>query len=900
MGDREEMKILIRTSLYTLGLTLIAHSAHGQITPDGSLPTNVQRQGNVTEITGGEQAGTNLYHSFQDFSVPTDNEAFFNNSIDIDNILSRVTGGNISSIDGLIRANGTANLFLINSAGIMFGDNAELDIGGSFFGSTATGVIFEDGTEFIGNDTATPTLTIDAPIGLNLRGTTGNISSRGSLNSDRSLTLSGNNLALRGQLQAGENLTLEASNTIAARDSTSNPFVAKAGRELSLQGGTINISALNNAASGLFSGNNLVLRSNRPVNGDARYYSSGSFRIERLDGSLGDLVSVEDPVVRSQGDVSFANYEGASLHILAGGNVTVDGDINITGVDTTDNSLQETIILSSGDRVSINGSTEPTLDIRAGANSVDPEMIESPVSGSSINIGGTINNPGGKVLLTNQNRANTDLAAGDITVTAIDTSNPFGNGGDVNVDSRDDIMILNGIDTSSIVNTQLTTVANLQTFPQITIASGDAGAIALLAEGKITTGDLIASSGVNLDLNTEVDTIDEANNIFAVPQANIVAGAGGNISLQAGNDINVGSLNSSSAIAINSDSTPIDSFSIIAALLQLDTADGGRVSLDAEDNLTTGNINSNVAVSDRLSSNAETTPNITLSVSQIGLTITETDIGSGGEIFLQADENIDTGSLDSSVSVTNIANNTATILATDPQIATSQRPSRVNSQIAVIYDNTQVGKGGEITLDSDRASIDRVNSSIIITSENTVFSQANAENDAAVVSFARSDNSLNILGDRPGDITFNVAEGVSFDRLNAAATTNDGINNLDSEAFSDSETAIANANSDGTNIITFDSRADSALVTFALNLPDVDYVIDPVNNLPTNNIQSIAFNPCPANAARVTQTQVIETSQGKIYPATGITIKNGQMRLIAKPTEDSDNRRNYLQFDGCK
>ena len=89
-------------SISYLAIDLVTtNSVKAQVTTDGTTNTNINSVDNQNFIIEqGDRAGGNLFHSFQDFSVPSNGSALLNTAVDIENIFSRVTGGNISNMVG--------------------------------------------------------------------------------------------------------------------------------------------------------------------------------------------------------------------------------------------------------------------------------------------------------------------------------------------------------------------------------------------------------------------------------------------------------------------------------------------------------------------------------------------------------------------------------------------------------------------------------------------------------------------------------------------------------------------------------------------------------------------------------------------------------------------------------
>ncbi len=141
---------MFKKQIFSLFL-IISYHTHAEIITDGTLGNRVDLQAPNYQITQdlGTTVGPNLFHSFEQFNIDAGETATFSGTTNIQNIISRVTGGNASTINGTLRNTiPNADTYLINPYGIMFGSYAQLDVQGSFHASTADYIKLSDGGEF--------------------------------------------------------------------------------------------------------------------------------------------------------------------------------------------------------------------------------------------------------------------------------------------------------------------------------------------------------------------------------------------------------------------------------------------------------------------------------------------------------------------------------------------------------------------------------------------------------------------------------------------------------------------------------------------------------------------------------------------------------------------------------
>ncbi|WP_019505748.1 S-layer family protein [Pleurocapsa sp. PCC 7319] len=305
------------------------NSVQAQVIEDNTLSTEVNSENNRDfTVNAGDQRGNNLFHSFREFSIPNNGSVFFNNAISIQNIITRITGSSISEINGLIQSNGTANLFLINPNGIIFGENATLNIGGSFIGTTAESLVFEDGSQFSTNqNNLEPLLTVSVPLGLQFGNNPGKITNQANFQIP-------NPADPTGQSQIKLGLTTPPGKTLALL-----------GGDITFDGGAITATA-GNIELGSVAENSFVSLNPVPQGWNVNYEKVSQFRDLEFNnlasvtasGEGGGSINIQGRRVQVlNGSAIFSDTVGA----IDGGDITLEATelIEITGSDPTNQVL---------------------------------------------------------------------------------------------------------------------------------------------------------------------------------------------------------------------------------------------------------------------------------------------------------------------------------------------------------------------------------------------------------------------------------------------------------------------------------------------------------------------------------------------------------------------------------
>ena len=583
------------SSCIILCSNIVSKSAIAQVTADGTTSTTViSPDGSNFVINDGNRAGDNLFHSFQDFSVLTNDSASFNNALDIANIFSRVTGGNISNIDGLLGARGGANLFLINPAGIVFGRNAILNIGGSFFGSTADSLLFEDGTEFIATDGQNkPILTINPPIGLSFRDEPGDIV----------------NQSFALQVRPGETLALIGGDLIFN------------GGILTALGGNLELSSVQSDSRVNFS------LGQTPQDFDYQEVTNfGNIQLNQqaiLNASGGGTINLQGEQISIQ--------DGSQILSIAQGNLD-GGDIVLTAtngveiVGTGFNELQENVIqgVLSGD------TSTDLLDQATGI------FVTTSGTGQAGNV---------KIKTSSLRMSNGSVIFSNTSFGTIssDTSTE-GIGGDIKITADEEIELIG----SALLNGSLlgSTALGGDTIVEAkNLDVRDGGLIVSATLGSDRGGNIEIDVSENIELsNTPVEALIPtgilANSSFSTGQAGDIRINASNLFVDQGAVIN----NNSGALILNQPSSPIGD------VLPLPGGNGGNIKITVSNLIELTGIGSNGITTSGISSTAfagnSSAGDINIAtknlVVQDGARIdaATTGSGQGGEITIEARESV--------------------------------------------------------------------------------------------------------------------------------------------------------------------------------------------------------------------------------------------------------------------
>ena len=641
-----------------------------QVVPDGSLESAVQQIQELMKIEGGQRAGNNLFHSFQEFSVPAGMEAVFENATDIENIFTRVTGDSLSAIDGIISAQGGANLYLMNPNGIVFGTDASINVGGSFIATTADSIQFDNGEEFAVTEAENNALiNVKFPVALGFNQDPGGsiiVNGEGSQVSQTSssdFSISGAGEGTTGlSVLPGKNLALIGGN------------VNLQGGSITASGGQIFVGSVDSGSVTLQSDAQKWNFSYEQVSNfedielsqkaliDTSGQSNGSIEIHGADIKLTDGSLV---LIQNQGDTSSGEIS-----------VNADGSLVATGVATDQSLLPSsfrTETLGKGKAGDINfAATNLLLEERGGINTL---TYGSGDSGNlSIDVSKSLRLTGNPERAFNTGRITSiTLGSGkagnlEISTEQLEATNGAeistsslgeGQGGNLEIDAK--TIELTGVD----LDTKLPTAIRAGAF-----SAGNAGSISIntsslrLADGAavnttafsggaagnvtINAADFIEISGKNteIDLSSSIDssaTISGSElNPFGVSRE-LTGGSGDVIvntrELNLSNEgllsaINEGSGNAGT-LSINAQDINLDNKTTIAATSASGT--GGNIELNA-DNLQINSDSEITATAEGKAGGGNVTINATnISAKKQSIISANAEGGDGGNITIGTD-----------------------------------------------------------------------------------------------------------------------------------------------------------------------------------------------------------------------------------------------------------------------
>ena len=527
--------------------------SQAQIVGDETLSTDVNISDELDfDITGGRQSGSNLFHSFSQFSVPTGGSATFDNALDVQNIFSRVTGGSISNIDGLIRANGDASLFLLNPNGIIFGSNAELNIGGSFIATTAEKINFSDNTSFGTSDLQTSSLlTVSIPLGLQFGKEARSIINRSAIEDS-------SNLPIGLQVQPAKTLALIGGN-----------ISLKSGN-LSAPGGRIELGSV--------AGNSFVSLTPISQGWAFQYQNVSDFQdIQLLDRAFVQTRGNNSGNIILQGkQIAIANGSGIvafNFGVDSGGAIIIDASesVEITGFSNINSNVfsvgsSDEIIISAKqlivrDRSAINTSSQS--DGQGGNLTIDASKLVEVDGGRGVS------------RLTTQTIGNRD--AGDLKLTTEKLI--LRNGGQINSSTRQS----GGSGGSITINAERLVEVSGQS---IVLETGEIVSSGLFTE---TRGETTFGNGGNLSINTNLLSVRDGG-ITSVAAVEGSTGRAGNLEINANSVfLDGGSITAETAqtggeeganINIQSNLLTLQNESQISATAS-GLANGGNINIDA-------------------------------------------------------------------------------------------------------------------------------------------------------------------------------------------------------------------------------------------------------------------------------------------------------------------------------